>query len=147
MNNKQELNQIFSDILGVTIILNEDKSGYDEKAFIRVIENWERAWFVKNDLIDKYGILFEGVDNLLFPALEEMVTLMYGEKKSEIIQWYIYENKDEKGKPTTLTDPNTKKSYTLNKPKDLYDFIQLEFDIDNLPSIEDSDENEEDDEE
>lgn len=146
MNNKQELNQIFSDILGINIILNEEKSGYDEKAFIKIIENWERAWFVKNELIDKYGILFEGVDNLLFPALEDMITLMYGEKKSEMIQWYIYENKDENGKPTTLIDPNTKKSYTLNKPKDLYDFIQLEFDIDNLPSIEE-DEDEDDDEE
>ena len=139
MNNKQELNQIFSDMLGITIILDEEKSGYDEKAFIKVIENWERAWFVKNELIDKYGILWEGIDNLLFSALEEMIVLMYGEKKSEMIQWYIYENKDENNKPTTLVDPNTKKSYTLSTPKDLYDFIQLEFDIDNLPSIEDED--------
>lgn len=142
MSNKQELNQIFSDILGVNIILKEDTTGYDEQVFIKVIENWENAWFVKGELMDKYGILFEGHDNLLFEALDNLVTLTYGKAKSEIIQWYIYEGKDEKGEPYTLTDPNTKKSYTLKNAKDLFEFLKLDFDMNNLPEMEDEDDEE-----
>lgn len=144
MNNKQELNQIFSDILGVNIILKEDTAGYDEQKFIKVIENWELAWKVKGQLMEQFGILFEGHDNLLFEALDDLVTLMYGKVKSEIIQWYIYEGKDEKGEPYKLTDPNSKKTYTLKNAKDLFEFLKLDFDIDNLPELED--EEDEDDE-
>lgn len=137
MSNKQELNQIFSDILGVNIILNENPDGYDKSIFVDIIEKWEKAWLIKNELIDKYGILFEGFDNLLFDALENMTSLLYGKNKSEVIQWYIYEGKDEDGEPYTLTNPETGKSYTLKNANDLYEFIQFEFNIDNLPDVDD----------
>lgn len=146
MNNQQELNKIFSEILGINIVLNEDTTGYDKRAFVKIIENWEKAWSLKGELIEKFGILFDGYDGLLFEALEDMVVLMYGNEKAEVIQWYIYEGKDEEGKPYTLSDPNSKKSFTLKNASDLYDFIQLEFDIDNLPSLEANEEDDEDDE-
>jgi hypothetical protein len=131
MSSNQELNKIFSNILGIEVNL-QNNEGFDEQMFIKIIDNWEKAWVVKNELIDKYGVLFEGYDNLLFEALECQTSLLYGKNKAEVIQWYIYEGKDEKGEPYSLVDPQTKKSYKLKNAKDLFEFLKI---IDTFQSL------------
>jgi hypothetical protein len=131
MGNKQELNKIFSNILGVEVSLQSNE-GFDEQMFISIINNWEKAWIMKNELIDKYGILFEGYDTLLFEALEYQTSLLFGKSKAEVIEWYIYEGKDEKGESYSLIDPQTKKSYKLKNAKDLYEFLKI---VDNFQSL------------
>jgi len=142
MSSKQELNKIFSNILGVEVNL-QNNEGFDEHMFIKIIERWEQAWKMNNDLINKYGIILESYDSLLYDALDDFITLVYGREKAEVVQWYIYEGKDEKGEPYALTDPQTQKSYKLKNAKDLYEFLKI---VDNLKSLNIGDEDEDDDE-
>lgn len=145
-NNRQELNQIFSEILGINIILNEeDTTGYDKQLFIKIINNWIEAFELSNEMAMKYGVSFDKIENLLFNSLETTLLLMYGKDKSEVILWYIYEGRDEKGKPYTITNPKTKQSYTLNNAGDLFELLN---EIDGLEQldIEDGEEDDEDDE-
>jgi hypothetical protein len=146
MSNKQELNKIFSDILGVNIDLNEDNTGYDKQLFIKIIENWTSAYDLSNELATKYGIAFDGIENLLFDSLENTMVLMHGKNKAEIIHWFVYEGKDENGKPYTLTDNKTETKYVLNNAEELFEFLKEIDDIEDL-SIEDGDEYEDDNEE
>lgn len=141
MDSKQNLNKIFSNILGVEISL-QNNEGFDEHMFIKIIEHWEQAWKINNELINNYGVILESYDSLLYNALDDFATLLYGPEKSNLIHWYIYESKDENGKPYSITDPQTKKSYILKNAKDLYNFlksvdISQSFDIDGEDEDED----------
>lgn len=140
MDNKQNLNKIFSNILGVEVNL-QNNEGFDEHMFIKVIERWEQAWKINNDLINNYGVILESYDSLLYNALDDFSTLLYGPEKSNFIRWYIYEGKDENGKPYSITDPQTKKSYTLKNAKDLYNFLKS-VDVSQSFDIDDEDEDE-----
>lgn len=142
MDSKQNLNKIFSNILGVEVNL-QNNEGFDEHMFIKVIERWEQAWKINNDLINNYGVILESYDSLLYNALDDFSTLLYGPEKSNLIRWYIYEGKDENGKPYSITDPQTKKSYTLKNAKDLYNFLKS---VDISQSFDIDDEDEDDDE-
>jgi hypothetical protein len=144
MSNKQELNKIFSEILGVDIVLNEDNTGYDKQLFIKIIENWTSAYDLSNELATKYGIVFDTIENLLLDSLENTMVLMYGKNKAEIIHWFIYDSKDKNGKPYTLTDSKTETKYTLNNAGELFDFLKSVDDIENLSIEDDEDEDDND---
>jgi hypothetical protein len=143
MSNKQELNKIFSEILGVNILLNEDNTGYDKQLFIKIIEDWTSAYDLLNELATKYGVVFGTIENLLFDSLENTMVLIYGKNKAEIIHWFIYDSKDENGKPYILTDVKTETKYTLNNAEELFEFLKSIDDIENLNIDEDEDDNDE----
>jgi hypothetical protein len=143
MNNKQELNQIFSEMLGINIILSEDTTGYDKQLFIKMIDNWMEAFDLSNEMAMKYGVSFDKIENLLFGSLESSISLMYGEGKSELILWYIYEGRDENNKPYTITNPETKQSYTLNNAGVLFELLNEIEGLEHL-DIEGEDDNEDD---
>jgi hypothetical protein len=145
MTNKENLNNLFTSILGVKIDLVGDEPELNEQMFIDVIEKWEKAWAVQNILLTQYGVLFEGYDGLLYDVLDNLSIMMFGKDKADIIHWYVYESKKEDGSTYTLIDPRDNKEYILKTPKDLFHFLKtidiFEFEIDN-----DEEEDEEDEE-
>ena len=68
MTNKDNLNNLFTSILGVKINLIGDEPEINEQMFINIIEKWEKAWKVQNNLLLHFGLLFEGYDGLLYDA-------------------------------------------------------------------------------
>jgi hypothetical protein len=134
MTNKENLNNLFTSILGVKIDLVGDEPELNEQMFIDIIEKWEKAWAVQNILLTKYGVLLEGYDGLLYDALDNLSIMMFGKGKADIIHWYIYESKKEDGSTYTLIDPRDSKEYILKTPKDLFQFLKtidiFEFEID-----------------
>jgi hypothetical protein len=145
MTNKENLNNLFTSILGVKIDLVGDEPELNEQMFIEIIEKWEKAWAVQNILLTQYGVLLEGYDGLLYDALDNLSIMMFGKGKADIIHWYVYESKKEDGSTYTLIDPRDSKEYILKTPKDLFQFLKtidiFEFEID------DGEEDDEDDEE
>jgi hypothetical protein len=134
MTNKENLNNLFTSILGVKIDLVGDEPELNEQMFIEIIEKWEKAWAVQNILLTQYGVLLEGYDGLLYDALDNLSIMMFGKGKADIIHWYIYESKKEYGSTYTLIDPRDSKEYILKTPKDLFQFLKtidiFEFEID-----------------
>jgi hypothetical protein len=143
MNNKEELNKLFSNILGTKIELTGEDKTINETVFESMIKQWETAWNIQNELLSKFGVFFEGYDSHLYNALNDAAELLYGKAKAEIIQWWIYDSKKEDGTRYVLIDPNTTKEYILDTPKDLYEFLKT---VDST-SFEINDGDEEDDEE
>lgn len=135
MTNKENLNSLFTSILGVKIDLVGDEPELNEQMFIEIIEKWEKAWAVQNILLTQYGVLLEGYDGLLYDALDNLSIMMFGKGKADIIHWYVYESKKEDGSTYTLIDPRDSKEYILKTPKDLFYFLKtidiFEFEIDN----------------
>lgn len=135
MTNKENLNGLFTSILGVKIDLVGDEPELNEQMFIEIIEKWEKAWAVQNILLTQYGVLLEGYDGLLYDALDNLSIMMFGKGKADIIHWYVYESKKEDGSTYTLIDPRDSKEYILKTPKDLFHFLKtidiFEFEIDN----------------
>lgn len=135
MTNKENLNSLFTSILGVKIDLVGDEPELNEQMFIEIIEKWEKAWAVQNILLTQYGVLLEGYDGLLYDALDNLSIMMFGKGKADIIHWYVYESKKEDGSTYTLIDPRDSKEYILKTPKDLFHFLKtidiFEFEIDN----------------
>jgi molybdenum cofactor biosynthesis enzyme MoaA len=72
MTNKENLNGLFTSILGVKIDLVGDEPELNEQMFIEIIEKWEKAWTVQNTLLTQYGVLLEGYDGLLYDALDNL---------------------------------------------------------------------------
>ena len=144
MTNKENLNNLFTSILGVKIDLVGDEPELNEQMFIEIIEKWEKAWAVKNILLTQYGVLLEGYDGLLYDALDNLSIMMFGKGKADIIHWYIYESKKEDGSTYTLIDPRDSKEYILKTPKDLFQFLKtidiFEFEIDDGEEEDEEDE-------
>jgi|688.fasta_scaffold116905_4 hypothetical protein len=147
MNNKEELNKLFSNILGTKIELTGEDKTINETVFESMIKQWETAWSIQNELLSKFGVFFEGYDSHLYNALNDAAELIYGKAKAEIIQWYIYDSKKEDGTRYVLTDPETLKEYTLNTPKDLYLFLKnidsTSFEINDGEEVDDDEDDEE----
>jgi hypothetical protein len=146
MTNKDNLNNLFTSILGVKINLIGDEPEINEQMFINIIEKWEKAWKVQNNLLLHFGLLFEGYDGLLYDALDNMAVMMFGKEKADIIHWYIYESKREDGSTYKLIDPRDSKEYLIKTPKDLYHFLKtidtFKFEIDNGEDEEDEEDEE-----
>jgi len=144
MTNKENLNSLFTSILGVKIDLVGDEPELNEQMFIEIIEKWEKAWAVQNVLLTQYGVLLEGYDGLLYDALDNLSIMMFGKGKADIIHWYVYESKKEDGSTYTLIDPRDNKEYLLKTPKDLFHFLKtvdiFEFEIDNGEEEDEDDE-------
>lgn len=144
MTNKENLNGLFTSILGVKIDLVGDEPELNEQMFIEIIEKWEKAWAVQNILLTQYGVLLEGYDGLLYDALDNLSIMMFGKGKADIIHWYVYESKKEDGSTYTLIDPRDSKEYILKTPKDLFHFLKtidiFEFEIDNEEEEDEEDE-------
>jgi hypothetical protein len=144
MTNKENLNNLFTSILGVKIDLVGDEPELNEQMFIEIIEKWEKAWAVQNILLTQYGVLLEGYDGLLYDALDNLSIMMFGKGKADIIHWYIYESKKEDGSTYTLIDPRDSKEYILKTPKDLFQFLKtidiFEFEIDDGEEEDEEDE-------
>ena len=142
MNNKEDINDLFSNMLGVNVNLIGEEAGINEQQFYNIIGKWEKAWMMQNAMLLNFGLIFEGYDSLLYDALDNLSVMMFGKEKVDIIHWYVYESKRENGVPYKLINPKNAKEYTLATPKDLYFFLKtvetFEFEIDN------SDEDEED---
>lgn len=149
MNNKEELSNLFGNILGVKVNLIGEDTSFDEQTFITAITNWEQAWKVQNQLLLNCGILLEGYDGLLYTALDNLAQLTFGKEKADIIGWYIYQSKRDDGSTYKIIDPRDKKEYILATPKDLYDFLKTvttyEFDIEDDGTIGDFPSEDEDD--
>lgn len=127
INNK--LKEIFTGLLGEGIELKSttgvnpdeiDKIG--KEIFVLVVEKWRNAFKIKNALGLKYEINFDGYDNNLFIALENLLLFSIGYVKSQIVMNYIYGELVSEEVKFQVTDKNNK-TYYISNASELYDLI------------------------
>ena len=82
----------------------------------------------------------------LYNIIENLIKLIFGPKKSELIFWYIYNRKDADESVTTLVDKNGN-PLNIDNPSELFDLINSINDDDiKVDDVKDDEEEEDEDE-
>jgi hypothetical protein len=123
MVNKQQVNKLFNDILGVNVKVIGDESTLDEKTFCYIIDKWENAWKTKTKLLIENGLAFDGYDGMLYDTIDALIVIHFGKEKADIIHWYVYESKDENDVAYAIVNKKTQEEFILKTSKDLYKFL------------------------
>jgi len=93
--------------------------------------------------VESFGIILGNYEDAFFTLIENLIFSIYGEWKTQLIMWYVYERLDEEGNllPLLVTDDTEDESKEeededdeeegeevyIETPEQLYDFIkQLE---------------------
>ena len=110
MKNKENLQTLFKSILNVNVEIQDNSNPDDpliaaKQLFIKIINVWEESWNKQNEIYE-LGIDLSGYDMPLYNIIENLIKLIFGPKKSELIFWYIYNRKDADESVTTLVDKN-----------------------------------------
>jgi hypothetical protein len=111
---------------GTGISIKETEKSLDkqeEEIFYSIIERMA-ALFKRTQQITELGIDLTEYDNDFFALLEDMIMIIYGPIKSEIIFWWIYDMPSvEKTTPIYLVDSSGNKTQIKNV-KQLYKYLK-----------------------
>jgi len=82
----------------------------------------------RSDEMDEYGIDMEVYDDGFFILIENLIQKLYGEWKSELMIWYVYDRIDENEELLPLLysseDQPEEKEVFIETPEQLWDFIK-----------------------
>ena len=109
---------------GKHLSLKKKTSPLQEKElFCEVIELLEATIRRSIKLYKEHGLEFREYDENFFLAIDNLFYLKYGEWKTEIIIWYLWERQDEEGNIGELEyenlDSGKKKVVIVKTPDDL----------------------------
>jgi len=83
---------------GKYLNIKKQSSPLDEKElFCELIESYELIAKRSSRLQNDYGLEFRDYDESFLLVIDNLFYLKYGEWKTEIIIWYIWEREDEEG--------------------------------------------------
>jgi hypothetical protein len=114
-----------SDLVGKGVEVNESTKTLkkkEEKAFIEIIKNMCQVE-AQTALIEAIGM---DIDEFQTPHLNVFYLLLkqhYGETKTSVIMWWVFESIDEDGKVRSLIDVDDK-PHIINTPTQLYKFLK-----------------------
>lgn len=96
--------------------------------FCDLIDIYETTINRSKQLYSGYGIEFANYDENFLIIIDNLLYLKYGEWKTEIITWYIWDRVDEEGNigPLEYEDEETefKKSVIIKCAEDLWDILK-----------------------
>jgi hypothetical protein len=124
MENKKTFKNL-SDLVGKGVEVNESPKilkKKEEKAFIEIIKNMCQVE-AQTALIEAIGV---NIDEFQTPHLNAFYLLLkqqYGETKTSVILWWVFESIDEDGKVRSLIDVDDK-PHIINTPAQLYKFLK-----------------------
>ena len=124
MENKKTFKNL-SDLVGKGVEVNESPKilkKKEEKAFIEIIKNMCQVE-AQTALIEAVGM---NIDEFQTPHLNAFYLLLkqqYGETKTSVILWWVFESIDEDGKVRSLIDVDDK-PHIINTPAQLYKFLK-----------------------
>ena len=114
-----------SDIMGPGIEMIESEKSFKKKEeafFLELIESL-KAIEVNSIAADNLGISLVIYEELHLTAIELLLKQIFGEFKSNLIMWWVFEQITEEGEIITLIDKDGKE-YVLKTPLQLYKFLK-----------------------
>ena len=113
-------------ILGDNVSIKESpKSEEDrrESLFIETISSLEHIWNVDNKLHEEYGIDLMGFTQHYYHVVENLIAMLFGYDKAEIIWWWVLERFDADGKLLGI-ETEDGKVHILKTSQQLYKFLK-----------------------
>ena len=114
-----------SDLVGKGVEVKESTKTLkkkEENIFIEIVKNMCQVE-AQTALIEAIGV---NIDDFQAPHLNAFYLLLkqyYGETKTSIIMWWVFESIDEDGKVSCLIDTDDK-PHIINTPTQLYKFLK-----------------------
>jgi hypothetical protein len=124
MKSKENLQLLFKSVLNVNVEIQNNSSDpvlAARQVFIKMINTWEESWDKQNSIYE-LGVDLSGYDMPLYNIIENLIRLIFGPKKAELIFWYIYSRKNADDTNVKLVDKNGN-PIELNNPSELFDLI------------------------
>jgi hypothetical protein len=95
--------------------------------FIEAISKLDKCWDRSNRLYEEYKLNVLEYEEDYFQIIENLITMKYGEWKSEIILWYIFGRKGSEDEVYPLmmqVKGEEKVEVILNTPSELWYFLE-----------------------
>lgn len=114
------------EIVGANVDISESKktrAKKEQEMFCSIVDLWDKAWQRGEKLFNEYHVDLGDYDATFYQAIEKLFILSYGEMKSEIIAWWVYERHLEDGEIAIIVDED-EKEYELKTSLELFKFIK-----------------------
>jgi hypothetical protein len=113
------------EILGSKVTVEENPKSAkkkDERFFMTLVEQLCQMEAV-TALLSSVGILIDNQENPIYKSLEMLMNEHYGEMKTAIILWWVFDSLTPDGDVYPLVDEGGK-SHIIKTPTQLYKFIK-----------------------
>jgi hypothetical protein len=99
----------------------------EKEKFIDLVTQLENNWNSSNELYEKFKINLVEYEENFFSLIEDLISLHFGDWKTEIILWYVYGRMDDEGNLYSLMvsskHKKEKEEVIIDTPTQLWDFI------------------------
>lgn len=114
-----------SELIGKGINIEENLKSvkkHEEQVFMEILDNLCQAEAI-NSLLEPLGIIINTYDNPYVRSIRILMEKTYGQIKTEITLWWVFESISPDGEIYPLIDENGKK-HVLKTPLQLYKFLK-----------------------
>jgi hypothetical protein len=114
-----------NELIGSKVIVEENPKSAkkkDEKFFMSLLEQLCQMEAV-TALLSSVGVSIDNQENPIFKSLEMLMNEHYGEMKTAIILWWVFDSLTPDGDVYPLVDEEGK-HHTIKTPTQLYKFIK-----------------------
>ena len=114
------------DIMGTKLEMSESpktKAKKEQEMFCSVIEMWDGTWSRGLKAYEESKINLEEYDATFYEIIETLFVMAYGEFKTEIISWWVYERYTLDGELAVLVTEDDKE-HEIKTPLELFKFIK-----------------------
>tara|TARA_R110000796_G_scaffold194821_1_gene311178 strand:+ start:493 stop:903 length:411 start_codon:yes stop_codon:yes gene_type:complete len=127
---KEDFKDLFTGILGSKVNIKDNISKSEEMVFTHLVDILATQQSQEDELYEFSGIEINKYTDPLWSVITNVLQLLYGEDKAELIIWYIVDRYNPDGTVIPVEDESGKK-FIFNTPKDLWDYLNHRYPKDN----------------
>ena len=124
MKKKKQLKQI-TDLIGKGINIQENKKSTklkEEQFFFDILTELVQLE-AKSQILSATGVNIMEYEDGYLKVIDLLLEKHFGETKSQIIMWWVFESINPEGEISALVDEN-EKEHLLTTPQELYKFLK-----------------------
>jgi hypothetical protein len=98
-NPKKDITDLMQHVLGAQVLVKEATDTFEEqskKYFVKAITGIEKHLKKSDQLVSRFGINIDSYNELIYSAVDNLISFTFAEPVDEMIFHYIYD-KDEEG--------------------------------------------------
>lgn len=114
------------DIIGTKVSMAESpktKAKKEQEYFCSVVQSWDEAWSRGLNVFETGRIDLAEYDATFYQIIETLFVMAYGEFKTEVISWWVYERFTAEGELAVLVTEDDKE-HEIKTPLELFKFIK-----------------------
>jgi len=123
---KNPISKQLQDILGTKVSITESaktRAKKEQEMFCKIVDLWDKTYQRGNKMFDEFQVDMGEYDAYFYSMIEGLFVMAYGELKTEIIAWWVYERFAEDGELLILIDEQ-ENQHEIKTSLELFKFIK-----------------------